>query len=134
MIPKNPKCSFMVTVYNLLHRVVEEIYVTHVSAIPLLLPGVLSSGGVPSVVRGEEKLKELSTHFMLQDLSEVRMIHMKAGEAAYRIRTEQSPTANAIFHAAEVPVPRRVNPIHQARTTPGNAVLRPKPAKIVANK
>lgn len=37
---------------------------------------------------------------------------MKTGEAEYRIRTELSPTANAIFRAAEMPVPRRVNPAH----------------------
>jgi transposase len=64
------------------------------------------------IVRGEEKLKELSARFMLQDLSEVRMVHLKAGEAEYRIRTELSPIATAIFQAAEVPVPRRVNPVH----------------------
>jgi hypothetical protein len=49
---------------------------------------------------------------MLQELSEVRMVHLIAGEAEYRIRTELSPTASAIFRAAEVPVPRRVNPAH----------------------
>ena len=49
---------------------------------------------------------------MLQELSEVRMVHLNAGEAEYRIRTELSPTANAIFHAAEVPVPRRVSTVH----------------------
>jgi len=64
------------------------------------------------VVRGAEKLKELSARSMLQDLSEIRMVHLKAREAEYRIRTELSPTANAIFQAAEVPVPRRVNPVH----------------------
>ena len=64
------------------------------------------------IVRGEEKPKELSHRVMLQDLSEVRMVHLKAGEAEYRIRTELSPAANAIFQAAEVPVPRRVNPVH----------------------
>ena len=64
------------------------------------------------IVRGAEKLKELSARSMLQELSEVRMVHLKAGEAEYRIRTELSPTANAIFRAAEVPVPRRVNPAH----------------------
>lgn len=47
-----------------------------------------------------------------QDLSEIRMVHLKAGEAEYRIRTESSPTDNTIFRAAEVPVPRRVNPVH----------------------
>jgi hypothetical protein len=40
------------------------------------------------------------------------MVHLKAGEAEYRIRTELSPMANAIFHAAKVPVPRRINPVH----------------------
>ncbi len=64
------------------------------------------------IVRGAEKLKELSARSMLQELSEIRMVHLKAGEAEYRIRTELSPTANAIFQAAEVPVPRRVNPVH----------------------
>jgi len=64
------------------------------------------------IVRGEEKLKELSARTLLQELSEIRMVHLKAGEAEYRIRTELSPTANAIFHAVEVPVPRRVNPAH----------------------
>jgi transposase len=64
------------------------------------------------IVRGEEKLKELSARSMLQELSEVRMVHLKAGEAEYRIRTELSPGASAIFQAAEVPVPRRVNPVH----------------------
>jgi len=64
------------------------------------------------IVRGEEKLKELSVRSMLQELSEVRMVHLKAGEAEYRIRTELSPAANAIFQAAEVPVPRRVSPVH----------------------
>jgi transposase len=63
-------------------------------------------------VRVEEKLKDLSFRAMLQELSEVRMVHLKAGEAEYRIRTELSPAANAIFRAAEVPVPRRVNPVH----------------------
>jgi hypothetical protein len=57
------------------------------------------------IVRGEEKLKELSARSMLQELSEVRMVHLKAGEAEYRIRTELSPAANAIFQAAEVPFP-----------------------------
>lgn len=46
---------------------------------------------------------------MLQELSEIRMVHLKAGEAEYRIRTELSPAANAIFQVAEVPVPRRVS-------------------------
>lgn len=64
------------------------------------------------IVREEEKLEDLSFRSMLQELSEVRMVHLKAGEAEYRIRTELSPTANAIFRAAEVPVPRRVNPVH----------------------
>jgi transposase len=64
------------------------------------------------IVRGEEKLKELSARSMLQELSEVRMVHLKAGDAEYRIRTELSPGASAIFQAAEVPVPRRVNPVH----------------------
>jgi transposase len=64
------------------------------------------------IVRAEEKLKDISLRSMLQELSEVRMVHLKAGEAEYRIRTELSPTANAIFRAAEVPVPRRVNLIH----------------------
>jgi hypothetical protein len=57
-------------------------------------------------------LKELSARAMLQELSEVRMVHLKTGEAEYRIRTELSPTANAIFQAAEVPVPRRVSTVH----------------------
>jgi len=64
------------------------------------------------IVRGEKKLKELSARAMLQELSEVRMVHLKAKEAEYRIRTELSPVANAIFQAARVPVPRRVNPVH----------------------
>jgi transposase len=64
------------------------------------------------IVREEEKLQGLSARAMLQELSEIRMVHLKAGEAEYRIRTELSPTANAIFRAVEVPVPRRVNPIH----------------------
>jgi transposase len=64
------------------------------------------------IVRAEEKLKTLSARSLLQELSEVRMVHLKAGEAQYRIRTELSPTANAIFRAVQVPVPRRVNPIH----------------------
>jgi transposase len=64
------------------------------------------------IVRAEEKLKSLSARSLLQELSEVRMVHLKAGEAEYRIRTELSPTANAIFRAAEVPVPRRVNTVH----------------------
>jgi hypothetical protein len=34
------------------------------------------------------------------------------GEAEYRIWTELSPTANAIFQAAEVPIPRRVSTAH----------------------
>jgi len=33
------------------------------------------------IVRAEEKLKELSARAMLQDLSEIRMVHLKAGEA-----------------------------------------------------
>jgi hypothetical protein len=49
---------------------------------------------------------------MLQELSEVRMVHRKAGEAEYRIQSELSPAANAIFLAAEVPVLRRVAPVH----------------------
>jgi len=64
------------------------------------------------IVRAEEKLKELPARSMLQDLSEVRMVHLKAGDAEYRIRTELSPAANAIFQAAEVPVPRRVSTVH----------------------
>jgi transposase len=64
------------------------------------------------IVRAEEKLNGLSARAMLQELAEVRMVHLKAGDAQYRIRTELSPTANAIFRAAEVPVPRRVNSIH----------------------
>ena len=64
------------------------------------------------IARAEEKLKNLSFRGMLQELSEVRMVHLKAGESEYRIRTELSPTANAIFRAAEVPVPRQVNPVH----------------------
>jgi hypothetical protein len=64
------------------------------------------------IARAEEKLKDLSVRAMLQELSEVRMVHLKAGEAEYRIRTELSPTANAIFRTAEVPVPRRVNAVH----------------------
>ena len=64
------------------------------------------------IVRAEEKLKELSFRALLQELSEVRMVHLKAKDAEYRIRTELSPTANAIFRATEVPVPRRVNPVH----------------------
>ena len=64
------------------------------------------------IVRGEEKLKDLSFRTLLQELSEIRMVHLKAGEAEYRIRTELSPTANAIFRTAEVPVPRRVNAVH----------------------
>jgi len=64
------------------------------------------------IARAEEKLKDLSFRGMLQELSEVRMVHLKAGEPEYRIRTELSPTANAIFRAAEVPVPRQVNAVH----------------------
>jgi len=64
------------------------------------------------ILRGEKKLKELSARAMLQELSEIRMVHLKAGEADYRIRTELSPVANAIFQADWVPVPRRVNPVH----------------------
>lgn len=64
------------------------------------------------LVRAEEKLKGLSARSLLQELSEIRMVHLKTGEAEYRIRTELSPTANAIFRVAEVSVPRRVNPIH----------------------
>jgi transposase len=64
------------------------------------------------IVRAEEKLKGLSARAMLQEHSEIRMVHLKAGEAQYRIRTELSPVANAIFRAVEVPVPRRLNPIH----------------------
>ena len=64
------------------------------------------------IVRGAEKLKELTARSMLQDLSEIRMVHLKAGEAEYRIQTGLSPTANAIFQAAEVPVPRRVSTVH----------------------
>jgi hypothetical protein len=40
------------------------------------------------------------------------MVHLKAGESEYRICTELSPTANAIFRTAEMPVPLRVNPVH----------------------
>jgi hypothetical protein len=40
------------------------------------------------------------------------MAHLKAGEAEYRIRTELSSVANAIYHVAEVPVPRRVSTVH----------------------
>jgi len=57
-------------------------------------------------------LKELLDRSMMQELSEVRMVHLKTGEAEYRIRTELSPTANAIFQAAVVPVPRRVRTVH----------------------
>jgi transposase len=64
------------------------------------------------IIREEEKLKGLSARGMLKELTEVRMVHLNAGEAEYRIRMELSPTANAIFRAAEVPVPRRVNPVH----------------------
>jgi len=64
------------------------------------------------IVRGEGKLKELSARAMLQELTEVRMVHLKAGEAEYRIRTELSPAANAIFRAVEVPVPNRVSTVH----------------------
>jgi len=64
------------------------------------------------IVRGEEKLKDLSFRALLQELSEIRMVHLKAGKSEYRIRTELSPTANAIFRATEVPVPRRVNSVH----------------------
>jgi hypothetical protein len=56
------------------------------------------------IVRAEEKLQGLSARVMLQELSEIRMVHLKAGEAEYRIRTELSPAAIAIFRAAEVPV------------------------------
>ena len=35
------------------------------------------------IVRGEEKLKELSARSMLQELSEVRMVHLKAGDVEY---------------------------------------------------
>jgi len=55
------------------------------------------------IVRAKEKVKELSARSMLQDLSEVRMVHLKAGEAEYRIRTELSPTANAIFQPPRDP-------------------------------
>jgi transposase len=64
------------------------------------------------IARAEEKLKDLSFRGMLLELSEIRMVHLKAGESEYRIRTDLSPTANTIFHAAEVPVPRRVNAVH----------------------
>ena len=57
-------------------------------------------------------MKELFDRSMMQELSEVRMVHLKTGEAEYRIRTELSPTANAIFQAAVVPVPRRVRTVH----------------------
>jgi len=43
------------------------------------------------IVRGEKKIKELSARAMLQELSELRMVHLKAKEAEYRIRTELSP-------------------------------------------
>jgi hypothetical protein len=49
---------------------------------------------------------------MLQELSEVRMVHFKDGEAEYRIRKKLSPDANVIFRAIELPVPCRVNPVH----------------------
>lgn len=64
------------------------------------------------VVRRQEKLADLSFGAMMQELAEVRMVHLKAGEAQYRIRTELSPVAYTIFRAAEVPVPRRVNAVH----------------------
>ncbi len=63
-------------------------------------------------VRAEDKLKGLSARALLQELSEIRMVHLKAGDAKYRIRTELTPVANAIFKATQVPVPRRVNTIH----------------------
>jgi hypothetical protein len=47
---------------------------------------------------------------MRQELSEVRMVHLKAGEAGDRIQTEFSPTANTIFRAPEIHVPHHVNP------------------------
>jgi transposase len=64
------------------------------------------------IVRGEEKLKDLSFRALLQELSEIRMVPLKAGESEYRIRTELSPTANTIFRTTEVPVPRSVNTVH----------------------
>jgi hypothetical protein len=56
----------------------------------LRLPRVLPSGGVPSNRTGaEEKLKDLSFRGMLQELSEVRMVHLKAGE---RPNTASAPS------------------------------------------
>ena len=57
-------------------------------------------------------MKELSVSAMLQELSEVRMVRLRVGEVEYRIRTELSPMAKAIFQAAEIPLPRRLNPLH----------------------
>ncbi len=55
-------------------------------------------------------LRELSFRDMMRELTEVRMVHLTAGETKYRIRTELSPAATAIFRAADIPVPRRLNP------------------------
>jgi transposase len=62
-------------------------------------------------VQEASSLTELSFRDMMRELSEVRMVHLQAGETTYRIRTELSSAATAIFRAVDVPVPRRLNPV-----------------------